>query len=204
MDDVWTVEPYRGDRRVIGALLGRAFRDDPLTVAVGGAEPRRRELWSIHEMTWLADAALRRGYVDVVRHRGEVIAAALTFGPAARAVQGLGCLFGPVRADEPGAAIRYARWLAFQRARRPRAPHVYFPILGGAAAYHGVGATSALMRAVLRRVDEAGLPIYAEIDSPVGRRFVEKHGFVVEDESTLPGLPAVRVCWARRPASGAG
>lgn len=82
----------------------------------------------------------------------------------------------------------------------PKEPHWYLPMIGVDPLRQGRGYGSALMKAALRRVDEAGLPAYLESSSPRNVPLYERHGFEIIGEikpGDHPGLtPMLRA--ARR------
>ena len=60
---------------------------------------------------------------------------------------------------------------------RPDEDHWYLPMIGVDASRQGQGIGSALMRAALETVDEAGLPAYLESSNPANITLYQRHGF---------------------------
>ena len=81
----------------------------------------------------------------------------------------------------PGVARAFAPLLA----RHPRRPHFYLPFLGVLPSRQGRGLGSALLRPVLERCDELGLPAYLENSNPRNRPLYERHCFEVTGEIRL-------------------
>ena len=94
--------------------------------------------------------------------------------------------------------------IAAMDAVHPQDPHFYLLLLGVLPELQGHGVGSALLRAVLARCDEEGLPAYLEATSPRNRSLYERHGFEVASTLTLPGGgPPVWLMWrAPQPVAG--
>lgn len=101
----------------------------------------------------------------------------------------LAAIFGPRKLE------RSLSGMELMDRRHPGEPHFYLFLLGVEPALHSQGIGSALLRAVLRRCDEQGLPAYLEATSPRNRALYERHGFAVTDVLTLPDGPPVWFMW---------
>ncbi len=76
----------------------------------------------------------------------------------------------------------------------------YLPIIGVDPAHQGKGLGSALMKAALARIDEAGLPAYLESSNPRNISLYERHGFEATGEIQVGTSPLVTPMY--RPARG--
>jgi ribosomal protein S18 acetylase RimI-like enzyme len=186
-----SVSPLRGDE-VVGAaaLLGRAFRENPLNRAVVGGSPERRER---------ANRAGMRAHLPVARTAGSVLAArlggelagvlaalppgALAFGrPSWPALVRLLLVQGPRVAG---------RWAAISDAlqlHRPRAPHAHLATLGVEPVRQRQGVGRALLGHWLAEIDSARARAYLETDSADNARWYESFGFATRAELTLLGV----------------
>ena len=77
---------------------------------------------------------------------------------------------------------RILRALATLESNHPAEPHYYLPVVGVDPGWQGRGLGTALIRPVLDRCDDEGLPAYLEATSPRNRALYERHGFEVTEE----------------------
>jgi len=73
-------------------------------------------------------------------------------------------------------------------ARHPSEPHAHLVFLGVAPAAQGRGVGAAILKRTLADVDAAGAAAYLETTTPRNVALYERHGFVVTDHFTLPGV----------------
>ena len=73
----------------------------------------------------------------------------------------------------------------------PQEPHWYLPFIGVDPARQGAGIGAALLRPILARCDEAGLPAYLESSNPRNRPLYQRHGFEVLGEIRAGSCPPV-------------
>jgi len=91
----------------------------------------------------------------------------------------------PDKQTEMGAAIdQMGRY-------HPQEPHWYLPFIGVDPARRGAGIGAALLRPILARCDEAGLPAYLETSNPRNRPLYQRHGFEVIGEIRAGSCPPV-------------
>ncbi len=199
-------------RRVVPAdvatlveVLARSFDDDPVPRWLFRGDRRRRR-----GLRRFFAIQLRQTYLE----RGEVyttmdLAGAAMWSPPGRARPGWRDLMRLVPVmpyltglgrDTPEAA----RLLSAVDAARPREPHWYLATLGTDPDRQRTGVGSALLRSVLDRVDEEGLPAYLESSKQSNLAFYSQHGFEVTGEIRTPrGGPTLWLMWrqARPPAA---
>ena len=188
-----------GDIPAVGAMLARAFANDPTTdwlfPSPKGRE-RRLERWYRLNVTALADAG--EGWVT------EDLATAALWLPMGLARGGE----RPHLATQLwlnlriGAALRSRLLPALQvnfavHSRHPREPSWYLAALGTEPALQGRGLGTAVLQPVLRRCDAAGLPATLDTVTAEDVAFYQRRGFEVVDEVKRPGAPHFRIM--RRP-----
>jgi ribosomal protein S18 acetylase RimI-like enzyme len=92
-------------------------------------------------------------------------------------------------------AERTFRLMGAMEEHHPAAPHYYLPFVGVHRAHQGRGIGSALLRTVLDRCDEHGIPAYLEATSEDNRRLYERHGFAVTREIAVDDSPPLYAMW---------
>ncbi|RRR98452.1 GNAT family N-acetyltransferase [Glycomyces terrestris] len=173
-------------------VLAEAFVDDPVARGIVPFEADRRR-----RLAHLFTAVLRsgpgpRGVIDLARREGDerIVGVAAWEAPGSRR----GALgrelaqlplflkaFGP--AGLPRAMMMEHR---LQR-HRPTVPHWYLADIGVSVSARGLGVGSALLRARLDAVDQAGLPAYLESSTPENRRLYARFGF--GELASIAGIP---------------
>jgi len=178
-------------------VLARAFRDNPLNVAVVGSDPERRLRANLHGARALLPVALARGLVLVAREGGAargLLVAAPPFGWPLSAPS----LRAHLR-RVLGQGLRVARrWgLVFEALARvhPREPHWYLATLGVDPVAHGRGIGSALLAHWLAGVDADAVPAWLETDRQANIGFYRRAGFEVARRTEVLGTPVW--CMAR-------
>jgi GNAT superfamily N-acetyltransferase len=187
-----------------GALLARAFADDPLWAwLLPSRERRARRLPALFERA-LADLGGAR-----LEALGEPLLGCATWlppgseGPTtslrslADALVRLGSGFPRL--------VRYAREASRVEAELGAARSWRLGGIGVEPAVQGRGLGSALLRPGLERADAAGLPVVLLTSNPANLPFYERHGFAVRAERPLPaaGPPAWGLVRAAQPANAA-
>jgi len=177
-------------------VLARAFRDNPLNVAVIGRNVRRRERCNAHGMRALLPMAQKHGCVLAARAESGALLGALVATPprayplpAPPLGRRLLCLLGQ--------GVRVARhWeCVFHTLDRlhPLEPHWYLSTLGIDPPHQGRGVGAALLDHWLARVDRTGGFAYLETDTRANVSFYERQGFEVEQQLELLGVPIWRM-----------
>lgn len=88
------------------------------------------------------------------------------------------------QADLAGAIDEMGRY-------HPQEPHWYLPFIGVDPTRQGAGVGAALLRPILARCDEAGLPAYLESSNPRNRPLYQRHGFEILGEIKAGSCPPV-------------
>jgi len=190
-------------REAIG-VLARAFRDNPLNVAViGAADAQRRLRSNLHGMRSLLPVAADHGEV-LVAHSADRLAGVLISAPpgayplpASPLVQRIRCLLG----QGWRVATRWGQAFDALHAHHPHAPSWYLGTLGVDPAFRGRGVGTALLARWLERVDRKGGAAYLETDVEANVAFYARAGFDLEGEIEVLGARIWRM-WRPAPAAG--
>jgi len=76
---------------------------------------------------------------------------------------------------------------SLMRQRHTPRRYWFLQLLGVAPAFQGRHYASSLLRAMLARIDEEGLPCYLDTDDPKNVSIYQHYGFRVVGETTIPG-----------------
>jgi ribosomal protein S18 acetylase RimI-like enzyme len=168
----------------LGAVLGRAYADDPVWTWVYPQPDRSRRL-----------AKMFRTLLRATRDRGATVltdqatrGAAIWQRSDSRSLGALGNLRMGTAMIASRARIR--RGQAVMRAierRHPKELHWYLAMLGTDPAHQGEGVGSALVRHVLDDRANSGEPAYLETETEANVPFYQRHGFEVIGELDVPG-----------------
>jgi ribosomal protein S18 acetylase RimI-like enzyme len=172
------------DVDALGAVLGRAYADDPVWSWVYPQADRSRRL-----------ARMFRALLRATRDRGATVLTDEATRGAAIWQRSNNRGLGPLGNLRMGAAMvvgrgRIRRGLAVMRAIErchPEPPHWYLAVLGTDPAHQGEGVGSALIRQVLDDPANSGQPAYLETETAANVPFYERHGFEVIGELDVPG-----------------
>jgi ribosomal protein S18 acetylase RimI-like enzyme len=171
-------------------VLARAFRDNPMNLAViASADPGRRLRSNLCGARATLEGARERGDVWAARARGRVLGVLVGAPPGA----------WPLPPPSAAARLR-ALWVQGRRVTRrwgvvfealaelhPPGPHWYLGSLGVEPAAQGRGIGTALLRHWLRRV--GGAPAYLETDLRRNLAFYEREGFRVVQRAEVLRVP---------------
>jgi ribosomal protein S18 acetylase RimI-like enzyme len=197
----WSLGALRASEREPAVqVLARAFRDNPLNVAViGPGDPERRRRANAHGLRSLIPVAHAHGGVRALRADGELAAVLIASAPGAHPLPPaplparLRCLFG----QGLRVARRWAEVFHELAPLHPAEPHWYLGTLGVEPARQHRGLGRALLADWLAEVDRGGSCAYLETDRPENVAFYQRAGFVCLGETSIL---SVRVWRMRRPA----
>lgn len=176
----------------MAAVLARAFRDNPLNLAVlRGRTARGRVRANRVGMRATLAASRDAGWVRVARAHGEVIGALLASPP--------GCWPSPpppalwrtrvTFVQGVRAAGRWAEAFDALAAHHPVERHWYLGTLGVDPPHQGRGAGRRLLAAFVERADADGTPAWLETDREANVGFYRQQGFVVTGEVRVLDTP---------------
>jgi ribosomal protein S18 acetylase RimI-like enzyme len=190
-------EATAADRDATAGLLHAAFRDDPVSRWLF---PQDADCDRAHPALWTAflDVSLAHGTVHVTQG-GD--GAALWYSVAGGAMAGedlLGKLLADV--DPAGGRLQTLGELT-EHVHPVERDHAYLQGIVVSPGRQGGGVGTALLRHMLARCDEAGLPAYLEASSARSRALYERHGFAFLGTAVeLPDGPSMYPMW-REPAA---
>jgi ribosomal protein S18 acetylase RimI-like enzyme len=87
------------------------------------------------------------------------------------------------------------------RERLSPKPHLYLSTLAVAPEYQGLGYASRLMKPMLERLDNEGMPAYVETQNLKNKSMYEHWGFDLLKEDRMPGTDLTLYLMLRRPKS---
>ena len=174
-----------------GAVLGRAFFDDPMTRWVTPDDTKRaRDLpWFFGKAAVLGDR-----YGEVYTTGSNVEGNAIWLPPGGTKVSlgrmaRSGMLAAPLRLGI-GPFMRFMKIMnTFEHLhdRDVPEPHWYLMVLGVDPPRQGQGVGGALLRPILARADADKLPCYLETQKSINVPFYQRHGFEVVVEDDISG-----------------
>lgn len=179
----------RADVPDLGAVLARAFHDDPV---FGWLQPHpgRRAATTPGFFAALARHHFLSGGGVEIATSGSGVGAAALWDPPGRWSQSpreqLPMVPALLRAFR--GRLGAARALSEEmKANHPEEPHWYLAIIGSHPDVRGGGYAAALMRSRLERCDAEGAPAYLESSHPDNIPYYMRFGFEVTGEFAAPG-----------------
>jgi ribosomal protein S18 acetylase RimI-like enzyme len=175
-------------------VLGRAFVDDPVSVAVYqnfSAERRERALFN--DFTEEIPLCIRKGNPIQVNQGGKVVAAAVIYPPGAYplpAYDSWKLLLKSILMNGLYNIRSWIKWLNQVDKYHPTEAHYYLEYLGVDPVHQGKGFGSLLLKTMTLRADEVGVGCYLENANPRNISFYQKSGFQIIREMEIIGLPA--------------
>lgn len=188
----------------MGAVLGRAFQDDPLWTAIF-PDGRMRKLVAM--FTALSKTTLAAGgIVEVTR---EVGGAAMWMPPGRnegfwaflRTGFALPRFALGLPARDRTLMLGTLQQFDIRRKHLMPSPHWYLSAVGVDPGRQGEGLGSALVGSGMARADRDGRPIYLETETESNVRFYRRLGFEVIEEAVATGLGLPVWLMCRRPVS---
>jgi ribosomal protein S18 acetylase RimI-like enzyme len=202
-DDVRSLSP--ADAAPAGALLGRAFADNPAYKAILAHLPDEARAAAVGRVKrGFADAAIRWQEGQGVWVDGRLAGASLVCAPrqyphrfAAFLRHARGCLTTGWRG-----ATNFLRADLYITKKHVKGPHYYLFVLGIDPQFQRRGLGRVLLRSLNDQADAAGVPCYLETDKPTSVELYRSVGYVVLTEEDVPGVRGMHLWTMRRPARG--
>lgn len=190
-----------------GALLGRAFCDNPAYRAILPhlSDAGRAKVVSRVKHGFAA-AGARWEQAHGVWVHGQMAGASLVCAPGQyphRLSAFLWHAWGCSRSGWRG-IVNFLKADAFITKHHIREPHYYLFVLGVDPTYQRLGVGRALLGSLSDRADADGLPSYLETDKPSSVELYRSVGFQVLSEDDVPGVPGMHLWRMRRPPAFRG
>lgn len=194
----------RADLKPIGAVLGRAFHDDPVSLFMTPDEQQRPARLAGVFGAMARYLHMPFGGTEVLLQDGAIRAAALWDPPGATQPawwRGLLMMAATTRVLRKDASKMATFGQTLDRVR-PKDQHWYLAVIGTEPDRQGTGLGTALIRSRLDRCDQEGLPAYLESSKESNVPYYEKFGFKVTQDLQIPdGGPTLWPMWRE---AGAG
>ena len=194
------------DYAAAGGVLGRAFLDDPLWLALM-SDPQTRQAGLATMFTGLAKTTAAANGVAETTPGLEAVALWLAPGkelgwwPMVRSGMAMPRFVMTLPSRDRRRLMAVLRQGDQRRKEHMPGPHWYLEAIGVDPEHQGVGFGSALVRAGMRRADRDGMPIYLETETEGNVRFYEHLGFDVVEQTVAAGL-SLPLWLMVRPQSG--
>lgn len=171
-------------------VLARAFRDNPLNIAVIDADAHRRERANAAGMRALLPVAREHGQAWAARRDGAVVGVLVATPPFCH----------PLPAPPLGTRLRTLAGQGFRAGRRwsrvfdvlveahPPEPHWYLGTLGVDPDHWHRGTGGDLVARWLAQPDREGVPAYLETDLERNVGFYARRGFELVGEESILGV----------------
>ena len=177
------------------AVLGRAFRDNPMNVAVIGGDAERRERCNRAGVEAYLPAALRAGPIWGA-WQGEVLCGALVAMPPGSfplPMPSLRAWWRLLRVQGPRLVRRWGGVAAELFDLHPDEPHWTLATLGVDPGAQRAGIGSELLFALTEHVSDAAVPIYLDTDRAENVAFYARAGFEVIGTTGIEGITVHRM-----------
>lgn len=179
----------KSDITPLGAALGRAFYDDPVSVWMLPDDATRTAQLSKYFGTSTRYHHLAGGGVELACD-GPTLGAAALWDPPNRWKQPIASQLRmlPALVRSFGLRISAGRAVAdLLEANHPEEPHWYLAVIGSDPSVRGRGFGQAVMQPRLDRCDAEHCPAYLESSKLENVPYYERYGFRVIGEIALPG-----------------
>ena len=170
-------------------VLGRGFRDNPITVAVVGGDPLRRMRGAERV---LGSAVASMDHPPLLARRGDWIVGVCGMAPPGTCHPPLLRqlrMLPPMLRSGPVAMSRYLRVVSAWEKQDPTDRHWHLGPVAVEPGLQGMSIGSQLLERFCARMDGEGEVGYLETDKPENVRFYEKFGFVTTAEADVLGIP---------------
>ena len=183
------------DRRNIrdaAGVLGRAFRDDPMVVAIleNVAPEIRAKRVSVMFAADLKTCA-RRGLPLQVRDRNSIACAAIVYPPGAYPLPTSAQLGILLKSVVRNGVYGLGRWLTVQGRfgkRHPKDTHYYLEFIGVDPIQQGKGLGSSLLNDLSSRADQEKVGCYLETSNPRNVPLYQRFGYDTVAEEEILGV----------------
>lgn len=175
-------------------VLGRAFTDDPVSVAVyKNFPPIKRERALTVDFSVELLLCIRKGYPIEVNEQGRLVAAAVIYPPGIYPLPAYDqwlILLKSILANGWYDIRGYIKWLDEVDKVHPNEAHFYLEYLGVDPEYQGRGFGSSILQHLSNRADERGVGCYLENANPRNLALYQRFGFQIIGEKEIIGIPS--------------
>lgn len=189
MIEVAVTELGRHELTFAAGVLGRGFRDNPITVAVVGGDPLRRMRGAERA---LGSFVRLMDHPPLAARRGDWIVGVCGMAPPGTChpplLRQLRMVPAMLRSG-PVVMSRYLRMLSAWEKQDPTDRHWHLGPVAVEPGLQGMSIGSQMLERFCARMDSEGEVAYLETDKPENVRFYEKFGFATIAEADVLGIP---------------
>ncbi len=177
----------------VAQLLGNAFEDDPVSVAVYknfSPEKRNRALTVDFSIELLL--CIRQGYPIQINEDGKVVAAAVIYPPGSYPLPVVDqwlIVFKSILRNGMYDIRGWLKWLDETDRNHPSESHYYLEYIGVEPGYQGKGFGSSILKHLIAIADKQGVGCYLENANPLNVNFYQHFGFEIMSEKEIIGIP---------------
>jgi ribosomal protein S18 acetylase RimI-like enzyme len=179
-----------------GALLGRAFQDNPAYRALlPHLSDGARAAAVARVKLGFAEAAVRWQQAYGLRMGGRLAAVSLVCAPGQYPV-GIGAFLRHARGCMTTGwrgSMNFLRADRFLTKNHVEGPHYYLFVLGVDPAHQRMGLGRRMLASLSAKADAAGVPCYLETDKPTSVALYRSAGYEVLTEGDVPGVPGMHL-----------
>jgi len=186
--DIQVTELAPADVPAAGALLGRAYRDNPLTIALFGNDADLRE--RINGVAFAMRVKAMKPPALAVKDGGRLVGVCGFDPPGGTPIPSEDRRAMMVAWSEVGPDVgpTLMRMLQEWGRRAPREPHWNLGPVGVAADMQGKGMAKAMLQRFCEMMDAEKAIAFLETDLAVNARLYEKFGFVTTESAVVEGI----------------
>jgi GNAT superfamily N-acetyltransferase len=175
-------------------LLGRAFADEPVSVAVyRNFSPKRTTKALTNDFFAELSVCMHRGYPIQLEQDGEILAVAAIYPPGTYplpVLDGWLLLARSILANGLYDIRNWLGWLAETEKNHPTRQHYYVAYIGVEPVFQGRALGSMLLSHLASRADMERVGCYLESANPRNIPFYQRLGYEILMEKVIIGLPA--------------
>ena len=176
-----------GDLAAAAAVLARAYRDTPLSIAVYGRDALRRQHKG--ERLFSARLAAMTPLPHIAHRDGSIVGVCAMTPPTMVDIPDIVLLKHVYPLIGSRAASRVVRMVSVWRSREPKERHWHLGPVGVEPGRQGMGIGSLMIKCFCDRMDAESEMAWLETDTAENVRLYEKFGFCVVDQADVLGVP---------------
>ena len=173
-------------------ILGRAFQDDPVPLAIfQGLPAHERVKRLIVGFTAEMSICARQGTPLAIKDGDQIIAAAAIYPPGhypASAIDQITMLAKTIRGDGFYGLGSWLKWLSSVEQIHPKWTHYYLEFLGVEPEFQGKGFGSVLLKSLTEKADAEHAGCYLENSNPRNNPLYQRFGFQIVNTKDIIGV----------------